>query len=335
MPKFELRLLFTAIEQEQQAQFRKFGERNHTNGTGDAWAAATVMYRNICQNNADRGQVSWADILLEEVFEALAESDTDKLTTELIQVMAVCATWIEAMARAKANKIIEELKIFNFSIGDWRTEHDSQWEIWVYTLKSGHHGGAVVKEKDFQGNSYLALGHWGQQLGEFGGLPPYVCTEQAKALVEKSAREILSSGLKDGEGWAVELLQKLSVCSEQTDLDLFADIETTAKAVDAVGTAAPVSTEEKNMTVHGKKYVSKLNGQRLLGLTWEEQKGVQDPSQFLKDNFFVFAHIDSAGAPIPGIHALVRKDLFADEYIELAEQSNTYPESWKGRFKMT
>ncbi|TIH26025.1 NUDIX hydrolase, partial [Subtercola vilae] len=41
----------------------------------------------------------WQDILLEEVFEAFAESDTSKLRTELIQVAAVAQQWVEAIDR--------------------------------------------------------------------------------------------------------------------------------------------------------------------------------------------------------------------------------------------
>jgi len=45
------------------------------------------------------GRVSWADILLEEVFEALAEDDPAALRVELIQVAAVAVQWVEAIDR--------------------------------------------------------------------------------------------------------------------------------------------------------------------------------------------------------------------------------------------
>lgn len=40
------------------------------------------------------GTVTWADILLEEVFEALAENDSQRLRDELVQVAAVAVKWI-------------------------------------------------------------------------------------------------------------------------------------------------------------------------------------------------------------------------------------------------
>lgn len=48
-------------------------------------------------DRARAGRVDWRDILLEEVFEALAESDPEKLRTELIQVAAVATQWVEAI----------------------------------------------------------------------------------------------------------------------------------------------------------------------------------------------------------------------------------------------
>lgn len=43
----------------------------------------------------ERGLLSWTHILMEEVFEAIAETDPAKKRVELIQVAAVCAAWIQ------------------------------------------------------------------------------------------------------------------------------------------------------------------------------------------------------------------------------------------------
>lgn len=43
---------------------------------------------------AERGEPMMANVLLEEVFEALAESDQAKLRAELIQVAAVAVKWV-------------------------------------------------------------------------------------------------------------------------------------------------------------------------------------------------------------------------------------------------
>ena len=48
------------------------------------------------------GEGTWADILREEYFEALAETDPARLRVELIQVAAVAVAWVEAIDRAEA-----------------------------------------------------------------------------------------------------------------------------------------------------------------------------------------------------------------------------------------
>jgi hypothetical protein len=58
-----------AVDAERQRQIAKFGDQHHPDGT-------------------------WMHVLIEEVFEALAEEDPAKLRAELVQVAAVCAAWI-------------------------------------------------------------------------------------------------------------------------------------------------------------------------------------------------------------------------------------------------
>lgn len=89
---------------EKAAQRQKFGIQHHDDGTG---ADQTVLdgftfseLANTFKAVNDRYELvgaahSWAFILLEEVFEALSETDPDRLTYELIQVMAVAASWID------------------------------------------------------------------------------------------------------------------------------------------------------------------------------------------------------------------------------------------------
>ena len=52
------------------------------------------MHRQATDANAKSGGLSWRDILLEEVHEALAESDPAALRTELIQCAAVIQAWL-------------------------------------------------------------------------------------------------------------------------------------------------------------------------------------------------------------------------------------------------
>lgn len=88
------------VADERIAQFDKFGEQNHRNGTG--WAGdpmLAVVYRNACNAVASQGRLTWRHILAEEYHEALAETDPAKLRAELVQVAAVAVAWVEAIDR--------------------------------------------------------------------------------------------------------------------------------------------------------------------------------------------------------------------------------------------
>jgi len=96
------------IAAEQSAQHAKFGEQNHEDGTGP-WVKNPDRMSNMedqadvarldCQEAANSGNLNWMLILREEVYEAFAEKDTTALRTELVQVAAVAATWVEAIDR--------------------------------------------------------------------------------------------------------------------------------------------------------------------------------------------------------------------------------------------
>jgi hypothetical protein len=47
----------------------------------------------------EQGNLSWDGILLEEVYEALAETDPERKAEELIQVAAVAQVWVECIDR--------------------------------------------------------------------------------------------------------------------------------------------------------------------------------------------------------------------------------------------
>ena len=92
------------IGQERIAQNKKWGEQHHPDGTSSrivlplfdgcmSWLRDILRLR--CDEAAKSGTLTWRHILLEEVFEALAESDPAKLRTELIQSAAVIAAWVE------------------------------------------------------------------------------------------------------------------------------------------------------------------------------------------------------------------------------------------------
>lgn len=65
----------------------------------EKWTAGEIAdaAKANCDIAADQHQVTYADILLEENFEALAEEDPQKLFDELIQVSAVAQKWCRAL----------------------------------------------------------------------------------------------------------------------------------------------------------------------------------------------------------------------------------------------
>lgn len=100
------------VAEERGRQDARWGEQNHHDGTGPLtlFLGARVpeehTYADIRERATEMtdwrtksGMVSYADILLEEVFEAMAESDQDRLREELVQVAAVTVAWIEKIDR--------------------------------------------------------------------------------------------------------------------------------------------------------------------------------------------------------------------------------------------
>jgi hypothetical protein len=91
------------IQAERERQDAKFGEQNHPDGTGlPIYQHSARRYRDAADRNAAAGVLAWRDVLLEEVHEALAESDPARLRAELVQVAAVATAWIAAIDRRPA-----------------------------------------------------------------------------------------------------------------------------------------------------------------------------------------------------------------------------------------
>lgn len=92
-----LRVLSEVIE-ERQRQIARWGWQRHPDGTGDpADLTARDKLQRLCDEATIRGTLTWRDILAEEVAEAFAETNVDRLREELIQVAAVAVQWIEAL----------------------------------------------------------------------------------------------------------------------------------------------------------------------------------------------------------------------------------------------
>lgn len=93
-----LKVVLAAVESERWRQQRKWGEQNHPDGTG-AFKPEAERFRAQCDRLFREGRGTWKDILFEELFEAMAETDPVKLREELIQTAAVIVAWVEAIDR--------------------------------------------------------------------------------------------------------------------------------------------------------------------------------------------------------------------------------------------
>lgn len=85
---------------ERERQDQCFGEQNWPSGTGDlSYKDAADTWRRLNDEQAKVEKLTFAGILMEEVFEALSESDSARLREELIQVAAVAVCWVEKLDR--------------------------------------------------------------------------------------------------------------------------------------------------------------------------------------------------------------------------------------------
>jgi len=104
------------VAAERERQEAKWGQQNHHDGTGPltlflgarvpeehTYADIRKRATDLIDWNSSAGRLSYADIFVEEVFEALAESDQNRLREELIQCAAVAVAWVEKIDRDKAN----------------------------------------------------------------------------------------------------------------------------------------------------------------------------------------------------------------------------------------
>lgn len=90
---------------ERDRQETKFPDQHLEAGTSSSFVNQTIrdMFREGTDVAAGIGTVTWKHVLREEVYEAFAEDEPDKLRVELVQVMAVAARWIEDIDRCGAD----------------------------------------------------------------------------------------------------------------------------------------------------------------------------------------------------------------------------------------
>lgn len=81
---------------ERKRQDEKWGVQHHPDGTSyRGWSNRALSAQEDNDQNIIRQRSNWLDILKEEVYEAFAETDPQKLRAELVQVAAVACVWIE------------------------------------------------------------------------------------------------------------------------------------------------------------------------------------------------------------------------------------------------
>ncbi|MEU7894042.1 2'-5' RNA ligase family protein [Nonomuraea sp. NPDC049152] len=86
------------VAAERVAQDVMFGIQDPADGTGGPERTAAADHAKAELERAARaGEITWRHILHEEVLEAFAESDPDRLRAELIQVAAVAVKWAQAL----------------------------------------------------------------------------------------------------------------------------------------------------------------------------------------------------------------------------------------------
>jgi hypothetical protein len=93
--------LFVAISLEVERAYRGFGNNDDFAYTPDGTTAAVFAdFANKFKVLNDSGSnPSWGNILLEEVSEALAETEHERQIEELVQVAAVAVRMIESVQR--------------------------------------------------------------------------------------------------------------------------------------------------------------------------------------------------------------------------------------------
>lgn len=87
--------VLTDVLQEMKRQIKLFGVQHLPPGTGhDIDKILLERAREDFERAQANGMLSWRDVLREEYHEVLAEQDPVKIREELVQVMAVCASWV-------------------------------------------------------------------------------------------------------------------------------------------------------------------------------------------------------------------------------------------------
>lgn len=84
-----------AVAAERWHQEEKFPEQRLPMGGGPLLGAMLADVRRVNDNHKTQGGATWATVLLEELYEALLETDPEKQRKEWVQVAAVAVRVVE------------------------------------------------------------------------------------------------------------------------------------------------------------------------------------------------------------------------------------------------
>lgn len=107
------------------AQVDTWGEQNHPDASAFVYGIiSAVAAQNVCDSRVDLGELTWSDIMIEELAEAVEDAVAGRetnLRAELVQVAAVAVNWIAAIDRREAVEVEPERPARSLwqTITDW------------------------------------------------------------------------------------------------------------------------------------------------------------------------------------------------------------------------
>lgn len=105
------------VFEERNRQVERYGHNDDkVDGTGpkSAWLSPLIgeisaqaieeRLREGYEKDGGDGGVTWMHLVREEIAESFAESDPDRLEEELLQVAALCVSWVETIQKRREGK---------------------------------------------------------------------------------------------------------------------------------------------------------------------------------------------------------------------------------------
>ncbi|MFG2006036.1 hypothetical protein ACGFNU_43490 [Spirillospora sp. NPDC048911] len=94
-----LQAVLADVAAERDAQDRLWGVQEFPDGSAPEYGERADEAKRDVAAAWSRGELTWRHILTEEFYEALAETDPERLRTELIQTAAVAVKWVQSLDR--------------------------------------------------------------------------------------------------------------------------------------------------------------------------------------------------------------------------------------------